>query len=220
MLPFQLDDGALGSQPTILAVGAHADDIEIGGGGTLLRLAEAYPQADVHWVVLSASDDRESEARASAAEFLQGFTSSRIVIGQFRDSYFPYVGGEVKEFFETLKAELSPDLIFTHQRNDLHQDHRLVCELTWNTFRDHLIFEYEIPKYDGDLGSPNVFVGLSEEQAKRKVEVILEHFTTQHERRWFGADLFFATLRIRGMESNAPSSYSEAFMCRKVVLKV
>ena len=218
MLSLQLDQAVHDRGFTVLALGAHSDDIEIGCGGTILRLAELAPSARVHWVVLSGGGERAEEAKASASAFLGGFASSSAVVESFRDGFFPYVGGGVKEFFEHLKAELSPDLILTHQRGDLHQDHRHVCELTWNTFRDHLILEYEIPKYDGDLGSPNLFVHLSEEIAERKVKAILDHFSSQHDRRWFTQDLFLATLRLRGMESNSPSRFAEAFYCRKLVL--
>ncbi len=128
------------------------------------------------------------------------------------------MGAEVKDYFERLKGELSPDVVFTHQRADLHQDHRLVSELTWNTFRNHLVLEYEIPKYDGDIGSPNVFVPLSESVSARKIDALLEHFASQRDKRWFTRDLFEASLRLRGMESNSPSGHAEAFYCRKLVL--
>jgi LmbE family N-acetylglucosaminyl deacetylase len=202
----------------ILAVGSHPDDIEIGCGGTILRLAEAHSNLHVNWVVLSADRERAGEARRSAEAFLDGVGSSNVIVADFQDGFFPYVGGNVKAFFEKLKAELSPDLIFTHQRLDLHQDHRLVAELTWNTFRDHLILEYEIPKYDGDLGTPNFFVHLSEPISRRKIETILAHFSSQLDRRWFTDDLFLSFLRLRGMESNSPTRYAEAFYCRKIVL--
>jgi LmbE family N-acetylglucosaminyl deacetylase len=200
----------------VLAVGSHADDIEIGCGGTLLRLARTR-ELDVHWVVLSATEERAAEAKRSAEAFLAGATSSRIAVEAFRDAFFRY-GGEVKEYFETLKADASPDLILTHHGSDLHQDHRLVAELTWNTFRDHLILEYEIPKYDGDLGSPNVFVYLDEDIARRKVELLLESFPSQQSRPWFTEDLFMALMRLRGMESASPSGLAEAFHARKVAL--
>jgi LmbE family N-acetylglucosaminyl deacetylase len=203
---------------TVLAIGAHADDIEIGCGGTLLRLAETNPDADIHWVVLSADGPRADEARLSAAEFAAGFARASIEVQGFRDGFFPYDGGEIKEWFEALKGRVSPDVVFAHQRADLHQDHRLVSELTWNTFRNHLIFEYEIPKYDGDFGTPNVFVHLSEAIARRKVEVIQSHFVTQHGKRWFTDDLFMASMRLRGMESNSPSGRAEAFYCRKLII--
>jgi LmbE family N-acetylglucosaminyl deacetylase len=205
---------------SVLAIGAHSDDIEIGCGGTLLHLAEAYPDAELVWVVLSGDGARAEEARLSATEFAGGFGSSRIVVRGFRDGFFPYVGGEVKDYFEQLKGEVSPDLIFTHQRADLHQDHRLVSELTWNTFRDHLVLEYEVPKYDGDLGTPNVFVHLTDAVAKRKVKAIAAHFGTQRDRHWFGEDTFEALMRLRGMESNSPSRQAEAFHCRKLVISL
>jgi LmbE family N-acetylglucosaminyl deacetylase len=203
---------------SVLALGAHPDDIEIGCGGSILRLLKAYPDSSVRWVVLSGEADRADEARLCAKKFLEKAHASEVTLAQFRDGFFPYIGREVKQFFEELKGELSPDLIFTHYRADLHQDHRLISELTWNTFRDHLIFEYEIPKYDGDLGTPNVFVPLSEQECGTKVQLILDGFPSQLGRRWFSRDVFFFLLRQRGMESNSPSGYSEAFYCRKAVL--
>lgn len=217
MLKLLLGD-ASARRLSVLAFGSHADDIEIGCGGTLLRLMELYPGLEVSWVVLSASGRREQEARRSAEAFLENVPTKRIVLQRFRDGFFPYSGGEVKDFFERLKHEVSPDIIFTHQRMDLHQDHRLVSELTWNTFRDHLILEYEIPKYDGDLGSPNLFVHLTEAICRQKVDAILAHFASQNDRNWFTKDLFLSSLRLRGMESNAPSRRAEAFYCRKIVL--
>jgi LmbE family N-acetylglucosaminyl deacetylase len=206
-----------GARPTVLALGAHADDIEIGCGGTLLRLASAYPDLEVHWVVLSGSPARAEEARASAESFLDGVGNRRIVTETCRDGFFPYEGGAVKEVFEQLKGTLAPDLVLTHRRGDLHQDHRLVAELTWNTFRDHLILEYEIPKYDGDLGAPNFFVHLDDETCDRKVATLLSAFTSQLGHRWFTEDLFRSLLRLRGMESNSPSGKAEAFWAQKVV---
>ena len=138
-------------------MGAHSDDIEIGCGGAILRLLAAHPQVEVHWVVFSANPVRKAEALASAAAFLQGAAQQNIVVHAFRDGYFPYVGDAIKDEFEALRRLVSPDLIFTHCRHDLHQDHRLLCELTYNTFRDHLVLEYEIPKWDGDLRTPNVY---------------------------------------------------------------
>jgi LmbE family N-acetylglucosaminyl deacetylase len=206
------------SRLRVLALGAHADDIEIGCGGTILRLAQTYPELEACWVVLSGTPDRVGEARASAEEFLDGVTNPEILVKDFRDGYFPYEGTAVKDFFEELKKALAPDVILTHQRYDLHQDHRVVCELTWNTFRDHLILEYEIPKYDGDMGAPNFFVHLDREICDRKVEKIMAHFATQLDRRWFTDDLFRSMLRLRGMESNAPNGTAEAFYCRKLVV--
>jgi LmbE family N-acetylglucosaminyl deacetylase len=203
---------------TVLALGSHPDDLEIGCGGTILRLAETSQSLEVWWVVLAAHGERAEEAEGSAEAFLAAVPERRVVLKQFRDGFFPYGGGEIKEFFEELKQRVSPDLIFTHCRDDRHQDHRLVCELTWNTFRDHLILEYEIPKYDGDLGAPNAFVPLTEAICRTKVTNILHHFASQRDRRWFTEDLFFETRRLRGMESNAPSRLAEAFYCRKLDL--
>jgi LmbE family N-acetylglucosaminyl deacetylase len=202
----------------ILAIGAHADDIEIGCGGTVLELVARHVNCDVWWVVLSANDRRATEARDSGEAFLNGASRKRVIVENFRDSFFPYTGPAIKEFFEALKGQVSPDLILTHHRSDLHQDHRLVSELTWNTFRDHLILEYEIPKYDGDLGSPNLFVHLDETAVQRKIDCILHHFSSQTDRHWFGEDVFHSMLRLRGMESNSPTLYAEGFYSRKVVL--
>jgi len=207
-----------GAALNILALGAHADDIEIGCGGSLLRLLAEHPRSAVHWVVFSGSAARAEEARASAQELLGDEPGRAIVCGGFRDGFFPYQGAEIKDFFEGIKRDFAPDLIFTHRRDDAHQDHRLVAELTWNTFRDHLIFEYEIPKYDGDLGKPNVFIRLSEETCRRKVAILMRHFATQRNKHWFTDDLFLGLLRLRGMEANSPTAYAEGFYCRKVVI--
>ena len=201
----------------ILCVGAHSDDIEIGCGGTILKMLSDNCAIQIHWVVLSAGGDREKEARESAERFLKGAVHKEVVIKTFRDSFFPYIGSQIKDFFEEMKKQFSPDLIFTHFRHDLHQDHRLVSELTWNTFRDHLILEYEIIKYDGDLGTPNVFVRLSDEQARKKVRYLLEEFKTQGSQGWFNEDAFMSIMRIRGLESNAPGKFAEAFYGRKLV---
>jgi LmbE family N-acetylglucosaminyl deacetylase len=201
----------------VLVLGAHSDDIEIGCGGTLLELARTRSDLEVHWIVLGAHGDRAEEARRSAEAFLEGIPARTILVEGFRDAFLPYLGESVKDFFEDLKHRVSPGLILTHQRHDLHQDHRLIAELTWNTFRDHLIFEYEVPKYDGDTGAPNVFVHLDEELVRRKIDLLRSHFGTQRDRHWFTDDLFLALMRIRGMESNAPSRFAEAFYSRKLV---
>jgi LmbE family N-acetylglucosaminyl deacetylase len=201
----------------VLCLGAHADDIEIGCGGTLLTLLEAAPALSVTWVVFSAEGPRADEARRGAASFLAATSGRHVMIRAFRDGFFPYTGAQIKEAFEELKATISPDLVFTHYRHDLHQDHRLVAELTWNTFRDHLVLEYEVPKYDGDLGSPNLFVPLSHSLCRRKLDTILSTFKTQEGKHWFSEELFRALLRLRGMECRAPSGYAEAFHARKLV---
>jgi len=199
-------------------LGAHADDIEVGCGGTVLELAARRPGSRFHWVVFSALGQRRGEAGASAEFFLKHAGPRSLALGDFRDGFLPYEGTRVKEFFERLKGEVQPDLVLTHCRGDLHQDHRLVNELTWNTFRDHLILEYEIPKYDGDFGQPNVFVPISRANAAAKVEGILEHFVSQQGKHWFTDETFLAVLRLRGIEARAPSGYAEAFFGRKVPL--
>jgi LmbE family N-acetylglucosaminyl deacetylase len=204
----------------VLCLGAHADDIEIGCGGTILSLLETDQPPAVTWVVFSAAGSRAAEAQQSAERFLAGTAKREIVLNTFRDGFFPYTGAQVKEAFEELKAKVSPDLVFTHYRHDLHQDHRTVAELTWNTFRDHLILEYEIPKYDGDLGAPNVFLPLSEPLCRQKIDTILTSFKSQSGKRWFSEELFRALLRLRGMECNAPSGYAEAFYGRKLVARM
>jgi LmbE family N-acetylglucosaminyl deacetylase len=210
------------SRPTnsaykVLCLGAHADDIEIGCGGTILRLSECWPSAEFHWIVFSANQERAVEARNSFENFLAATQQKQIRIASFRESFLPYDGAAVKEYFEEIKSRVSPDLIFTHYRNDLHQDHRLVSELTWNTFRDHLILEYEIPKYDGDLGSPNMFVHLEESICQKKIKYILDSFSSQSQKHWFERETFSSIMRLRGMESAAPDKYAEAFYCRKII---
>jgi LmbE family N-acetylglucosaminyl deacetylase len=217
MIPLHLDQGGTAGLQ-ILCLGAHADDIEIGCGGTILRLAEQYPGSIFHWVVFSALGVREAEARRAATMFAGATTLQGPLLKTFPDGFMPFVGAEVKEVFEELKHAVSPDVIFTHNRSDAHQDHRLIAELTWNTFRDHWILEYEIPKYDGDLGQPSVFVPLSPEVYQKKVRAIMDAFQSQHSKRWFEKETFLSLMRLRGMECNAPSGYAEAFYCRKLVL--
>jgi LmbE family N-acetylglucosaminyl deacetylase len=201
----------------ILCLGAHCDDIEIGCGGTLLKLLEASPGAHVDWIVFSSSDVREAEAHAGAARFLEGAGSANVVVESFRERYFPYVP-EIKEYFDDLGATLRPDIVFTHFRDDLHQDHVLLAELALNTFRDHLILEYEIPKWDGDLGRPGVFVPLQQSQVDAKVDAIWDAYESQQDKHWFTKETFLALMRVRGIECKAPSGYAEAFHCRKLVL--
>jgi LmbE family N-acetylglucosaminyl deacetylase len=200
----------------ILCLGAHSDDLEIGCGGAMLRLLQTYGPLRVDWVVFSASGPRAEEAQRAASLFLAGAAEQRVHLKSFRDGFFPYQGAAIKEYFEALKQDLAPDLIFTHYRHDLHQDHRLINELTWNTFRRHLILEYEIPKYDGDLGTPNVFMHLDEETAHRKVEYLMRSFATQRSKHWFTEDLFLGLLRLRGMEAGGQTHYAEAFYGRKL----
>ena len=213
---------SLGSQNrrlmTVLCLGAHCDDIELGCGGTILKMAEEYPETQFYWVVFSSSPVRKNEAQQSAELFLKGTDSTHIVIKEFRNGYFPYIGTEIKDYFEQLKCDVSPDLIFTHYGKDLHQDHRLLSELTWNTFRDHLILEYEIAKYDGDLGTPNIYSPLSEQRCGQKVKYITSCFESQASKHWFAEDVFYSLLRLRGMECNSVSGYAEAFYCRKSII--
>jgi LmbE family N-acetylglucosaminyl deacetylase len=205
----------------VLCLGAHCDDIEIGCGGAVLRLVETFPEVACDWIVFSSNGERRQEASRSAAAFLEGIPESdrMIAVESFRESYFPWVGAEIKDYFqERLAARPGPDLIFTHCRDDRHQDHRIISDLTWNAFRDHMILEYEIPKYDGDLTTPNLYVALGETTVERKVGLLLEHFPSQRSRRWFDADTFKGLMRLRGVESNAPERFAEAFHCRKAVL--
>jgi LmbE family N-acetylglucosaminyl deacetylase len=203
--------------PKVLCLGAHSDDIEIGCGGSILRLLREAPEAEFYWIVFSGNENRDKEALHSANAFLSEIKSKRINVQNFRESYFPFVGGEIKDHFEKLKKDFSPHLIFTHYANDAHQDHRLISNLTWNTFRDNFILEYEIPKYDGDLGIPNFYVHLDEFIVHRKIDFLNNFFQTQKEKPWFTEETFRSIMRIRGIESNSPGKYAEAFHCRKIV---
>ena len=208
----------LGEVNTVLCLGAHCDDIEIGCGGTMLRLLGQSPGVTAHWVVFSADDARAAEATASAQRFLAAAATRNIEIHRFRDGFLPYDGARVKAYFEELKRRIDPDVIFTHHSDDMHQDHRLVNELTWNTFRDHMILQYEIPKYDGDMGRPNLYVHLEPSQYEEKVKILMECFDSQRGKAWFSKELFMGLMRIRGMESNAPANHAEGFFARKVCL--
>ncbi len=206
-----------GTDFKILCLGAHSDDIEIGCGGTVLKLLEQIPDAEIWWVVLGAAGKRKFEAAESADLFLINARRRNVVLKEFRDGFFPYIGAEIKLFFEEIKRQYSPDLILTHYRQDLHQDHRVVSDLTWNTFRDHMILEYEIPKYDGDIGTPNYFVQLNKTFCNRKIKNLMACFGSQRDKKWFAEDTFVSLMRLRGMESNTPEKYAEAFYCRKII---
>jgi LmbE family N-acetylglucosaminyl deacetylase len=199
-------------------LGAHCDDIEIGMGGTLLEWAGSPVPLVVDWVVMTSTEERAREARASAEVFLHGVESARVTVLDFRDGFLPYSGAPVKEAFEQLKARVEPDVVFTHSRHDRHQDHRIVSDLAWNTFRDHLVLEYEIPKYDGDLGQPNCYVPVSAANVERKWEYLREHYRSQADRPWFTESTFAALMRLRGIEARSASGYAEGFEARKVVL--
>ncbi|MGE5314898.1 MAG: PIG-L deacetylase family protein [Acidobacteriota bacterium] len=216
MLTCSLDIPA-GRPLSILCLGAHSDDIEIGCGGAILKLLSRHPGTRITWIVFSANGSRIDEARKGASAFTQSAGDARIEILEFRDGFFPYEAAAIKEYFESLKARIAPDLIFTHSRSDRHQDHRVISDLTWNTFRSHLIWEYEIPKYDGDFGSPNLFVTLDEAETAFKCQTIMETFASQVSKHWLTEDLLRSVLRIRGMESGG-SRYAEAFYTRKLVL--
>jgi LmbE family N-acetylglucosaminyl deacetylase len=205
-----------GDRLSVLCLGAHSDDIEIGVGATLLSMMARGVRLDVHWCVLSGVGAREREAYASAEDFLTQAASAKIEVMAFRDGFFPEQGEDIKSWFEKLKARANPDLILTHRRGDAHQDHRRVCRLTWNTFRDHCILEYEIPKWDGDLGQPNLYMPVSADALRRKIELLNSHFGSQHCKQWFDSDLFLGLARLRGMECRAPERYAEAFFARKL----
>ena len=202
----------------VLCLGAHSDDIEIGAGGTLLHLTAQIPDVEIWWLVFSAPGPRAEEAGRSAEDFLASVARKHVRIGAFRESYFPSEWPSIKDWLEEVKAKFDPNIVFTHSRDDRHQDHRVLSDLAWNTFRNHLILEYEVLKYDGDLGCPNVFVPLSEQLCTRKIELLLKHFKTQSTKHWFTSDTFEAMHRIRGVESASSTGRAEAFYCRKLVL--
>jgi len=206
------------SSLSLLLLGAHCDDIEIGSGGTILRLLQEYNVGHIKWVVFTSNEDRKKEALASAKRFLEDAVEFDIEVHDFKDGYLPASWTSVKDAFEKIKNSYKPDVIFTHYRNDLHQDHRLINEFTWNTFRHHLILEYEIPKYDGDLGNPNVFIPMDKKTVKRKNEIILSSFKSQLKKQWLDEQLLTSMLRLRGMECASDSHYAEAFYCRKMTL--
>jgi LmbE family N-acetylglucosaminyl deacetylase len=213
-----LDLTRRGDRLRVLCLGAHSDDIEIGAGGTILHWISSGVDLDAHWCVLSAKGERAAEAEASASAFLAGASQVKVELAGFKDSFFPYQGGELKEWFAELKCRVSPDIILTHRRDDAHQDHREVCQLTWNAFRDHLILEYEVPKWDGDLGQPNGYMPLGAKLLERKIELLMAHFGSQRSKDWFDAETFRGLARLRGIECRAPEGYAEAFALRKIRL--
>jgi len=217
MLRLKPDGGGAGPLQ-ILCLGCHSDDIEIGCGGAVLKLGAERRDAEFHWVVFSTKGVRGSEAASAAKQFVDPSRMKRVILKEFRDGYMPFAGADIKDVFEELKREISPDIIFTHNRQDAHQDHRLIADLTWNTFRDHLILEYEIPKYDGDMGRPGVFIPLSTDVCEKKVDLIVDTFKSQNDKHWFERETFMSLMRLRGMECNAPSGYAEAFYGRKLML--
>ncbi|MBI2432380.1 MAG: PIG-L family deacetylase [Candidatus Hydrogenedentes bacterium] len=213
-LPLAAPDGPL----SLVCLGAHSDDIEIGCGGTILGLLGRHKRVSVHWLVFSATDQRADEAQQSARRFLKRAQQTHVELCDFRDGFFPYHGAAIKDIFERVKREVNPDVVFTHCRQDLHQDHRLLSELTRNTWRDHLILEYEIPKYDADLGAPNVYVPISKQHVAKKIEHLLNSFTSQRSKQWFDEETFRGLMRLRGVECNSPTRYAEAFYGHKITL--
>jgi LmbE family N-acetylglucosaminyl deacetylase len=207
-----------GERLSVLCLGAHSDDIEIGAGGTLLGWLDQGVRLDVHWCVLSGIDERGKEAKASATDFLAAAANRTIEIMNFRDGFFPEQGDQIKNWFEALKSRVNPDIILTHRQDDAHQDHRQVNRLVWNTFRDHLVLEYEIPKWDGDMARPNLYMPVSASVIQRKVDLLLSHFGSQRSKHWFDAETFLGLARLRGMECRADERYAEAFIARKALL--
>ena len=205
-------------RPKILCLGAHSDDIEIGCGGTILNICSQNIKPEIYWVVFSANKERKQEAIKSADIFLENSTKKNVIIHDFKENYFPYNAARIKDSFEELGELFSPDLIFTHYRADIHQDHKLIYDLTLNTYRNHLILEYEIPKYDGDLGFPHLFSPLKEKTLGTKIEYLYTHFQSQTNKPWFSEETFRALPRLRGIECKSKSGYAEAFYCRKIVL--
>jgi LmbE family N-acetylglucosaminyl deacetylase len=211
-------DLRLDAVQSVLCLGAHSDDIEIGAGGTLATLVAARPDVRIHWVVFSASEARAAETRASANDLLAAASSVQVDVHGFTDGFFPAEWRDIKGAFELLKSHVRPDLVLTHHRDDRHQDHRMIAELTWNTFRDDLVLEYEIPKFDGELGQPNVFVPIGDRERHRKADAILQHHVSQQGKPWFTRETMDALMRLRGVECRSPSGYAEAFHGRKVVV--
>lgn len=207
-----------GERLSVLCIGAHSDDIEIGVGATILGWIERGVRLDVHWAVLGAYGARGDEARASAEAFLANAAHAVIDLAGFKDGFFPYQGADIKLWFEDLKRRTSPDVVFCHWRKDAHQDHREVSKLTWNTFRDHTILEYEIPKWDGDLGQPNVYIPATKALIERKASLLHEHFRTQRSKDWFDEQTFLGLARLRGAECRAPDGFAEAFHGRKIAV--
>jgi len=203
---------------SVLCIGAHADDIEIGCGGTILKLLEEHDDLHVHWVVLSCDGERRSEALRSAEKFLEKAGKKSVIARSFTDAFFPYEGGAIKTFFNEIAETIDPDIVLTHRLEDRHQDHRIVAELTWNTFRNHLILEYEIPKYEADLGSPNVYTSLNRSHCEKKIETIIETYASQLTKSWFSPETFWAMLHLRGIEAGPQTDFAEGLYCRKLTV--
>lgn len=215
----EIELGRHGAEPkSALFLGAHCDDIEIGCGGTMLWLASRYPNIRIDWVVFASNEVRAAETTRCQHRFLAEHSNKSLIFHTFRNGYFPHIGAEIKDSFETLKAAVAPDLIFTHFRDDRHQDHRTISELTWNTFRSHLILEYEIPKYDGDSMQPNFFCPLTAEAVGQKCDYLQDCYVSQLDKQWFTPDTFRGLARLRGIECDAQTGFAEAFYCRKMAV--
>lgn len=220
MRPLEIARSGAGRRPLhILALGAHCDDIDIGCGGAMLSLLARHRNAEVTWVVLGSNPVRERELRASAKRFLRRAGNARVLVHKFRDGFFPAHFAEIKEVFESLKRLPDPDLVFSHHRADLHQDHRVIAELTWNTFRNHLILEYEIPKYEGDLTTPSAYISLTRAQVERKISILWDSYPTQRAKRWFTDETFRGLMRLRGIESGGSTGWAEGFHVSKFLLE-
>lgn len=204
--------------PVVLCLGAHCDDIEIGCAGTLMTLSERHPLLKMHWVVFTAEGQREAETRAAAQLLARRPDQITVDVHALPPSWLPTRWSEAKEIMEGVRRRWQPHLVFTHRLEDRHQDHRTIAELTWNSFRDHLVLEYEISKYEGDLGQPNLYVPLSRRVAEAKVNMLMQCFPSQHGHDWFDADTFNGLMRLRGLECRAPERYAEAFHARKLIL--
>lgn len=206
-----------GGSLRVLCLGAHPDDIEIGCGAAILELVRQA--ADVRWAVFSGDGRRAEEAARSARLFLGADAGRRLVLHTFRDGYFPAQFAAIKEACEALAVTFPPDLVFTHFRGDRHQDHRMLSDLAWNTFRRHVILEYEIPKWDGDLSTPNLYAPVSARAARRKVAILTRAFASQRGKDWFSDEVFFGLMRLRGMECRSRSGFAEAFFGHKLVFR-
>lgn len=208
-----------GAPLKVLCIGCHSDDIEIGCGGAILQMLAKNPNLEFTWMVFAhGGSEREQEARKSAELFLERARKRELIVKDFKDGFFPFEGAKIKTVFEEELKQVNPDLVFTQNHKDAHQDHRMIADLTWNTFRNHLVLEYEIPKYDGDMGQPNFFIPLDKAAYTEKVDYLMKAFPSQRNKRWFEPATFMGLMRLRGMECNSSSGYAEGFYARKLVL--
>ena len=212
---FALDPALGRDEPLrVVCLGAHADDIEIGAGGTILRLLDERPNTHVTHVVFSADAIRADEARAAARQLLAAAEADIHVLGH-RDGFFPFEAADIKGFAQAALEGVRPHLVLTHRRDDAHQDHRVIADLAWQTFRGATIAAYEIPKWDGDLDRPNAYVALDDATITRKLALLADHFPTQQAKGWYDDETFRGLARVRGVEAGV--RYAEAFHCTKLV---